>query len=225
MKKLALITSLIVSTSVISNTALAEASEQKKGGIFLGGAAIGALVGGPVGYVIGAATGAYIAEKADQESYMTQTINEQDMHISLLQTEIDMQVERISQADTEIEFLEGQLLSEAQEPVFFTTGSDQITTPATLKLAATIEYLAANETATVSLSGYSDPRGTDGYNLVLSQGRAENVKQFLVDSGIDETRIKSQGYGMQGSTFDASLYDLERRVDIEISATNDVAMN
>src|SRR3546814_20995686 len=48
---------------------------------------------------------------------------------------------------------------------------------------------------TIDLSGYTDLVGTDAYNQVLSQQRANAVIDFLVDSRIDDG--KSVGRGLR----------------------------
>jgi outer membrane protein OmpA-like peptidoglycan-associated protein len=47
----------------------------------------------------------------------------------------------------------------------------------------------------IEIQGHTDNRGNDAYNLDLSDRRAAAVKQYLVDKGIDENRLTSQGYG------------------------------
>ncbi len=47
----------------------------------------------------------------------------------------------------------------------------------------------------IEISGHTDSKGSDEYNLQLSQGRADAVRQYLLDQGIDEGRIISKGYG------------------------------
>lgn len=45
------------------------------------------------------------------------------------------------------------------------------------------------------LSGYTDNKGSDSYNLKLSQDRANAVKEYLIAQGINENRISAKGYG------------------------------
>ena len=47
----------------------------------------------------------------------------------------------------------------------------------------------------IEIQGHTDERGSDTYNLDLSDRRAASVKQYLVDHGVDEKRLTSQGYG------------------------------
>ncbi len=47
----------------------------------------------------------------------------------------------------------------------------------------------------IEISGHTDSKGSDEYNLQLSQGRADAVKAYLVENGIPDGRIISKGYG------------------------------
>jgi outer membrane protein OmpA-like peptidoglycan-associated protein len=48
----------------------------------------------------------------------------------------------------------------------------------------------------LEIEGHTDSTGTDAYNQKLSQGRAESVRNFLVEQGIPTERISStQGFG------------------------------
>jgi len=47
----------------------------------------------------------------------------------------------------------------------------------------------------MSIEGHADVRGSDEYNLELSQRRAEHVRDELVKQGVDPARIDTIGYG------------------------------
>ncbi len=47
----------------------------------------------------------------------------------------------------------------------------------------------------VEIQGHTDERGSDSYNLDLSDRRAAAVRKYLIDKGIDPGRLQSQGYG------------------------------
>ena len=47
----------------------------------------------------------------------------------------------------------------------------------------------------VLIAGHTDGIGNDDYNLELSKRRAESVKGYLVDKGIDGSRIETVGKG------------------------------
>lgn len=47
----------------------------------------------------------------------------------------------------------------------------------------------------LKLSGYTDNVGSESSNLKLSQNRANSVKNYLVNKGIDPNKIEAVGYG------------------------------
>jgi len=57
------------------------------------------------------------------------------------------------------------------------------------------QLLQENKTAKIRIEGHCDERGTNEYNLALGQRRADAVKTFLVDYGIDSARISTISYG------------------------------
>jgi peptidoglycan-associated lipoprotein len=56
-------------------------------------------------------------------------------------------------------------------------------------------WLRANPKAKVTIEGHCDSRGTNEYNLALGEGRAQSAKAFLVDLGIDPSRLNTISYG------------------------------
>jgi outer membrane protein OmpA-like peptidoglycan-associated protein len=55
--------------------------------------------------------------------------------------------------------------------------------------------MEANPAITIELSSHTDSRGDAPYNLKLSQARAQSVKDYLVVSDIDPSRVIAKGYG------------------------------
>ncbi len=47
----------------------------------------------------------------------------------------------------------------------------------------------------LKIKAHTDSRGSDAYNLALSQRRAKSVVQYLISQGIVEDRLEWQGYG------------------------------
>lgn len=58
-------------------------------------------------------------------------------------------------------------------------------------LAIMIEYPDLE----IRLESHTDSRGSDDYNLLLSQRRARSAFEYLVDRGIDPARVQYEGYG------------------------------
>ncbi|HET8828421.1 MAG TPA: OmpA family protein [Pelobium sp.] len=55
--------------------------------------------------------------------------------------------------------------------------------------------LRADKTASLQLDGHASAEGTDAYNMQLSLDRANAVKTYLVNSGVDAKRISTKGHG------------------------------
>jgi outer membrane protein OmpA-like peptidoglycan-associated protein len=48
----------------------------------------------------------------------------------------------------------------------------------------------------IEIQGHTDNRGTAEHNLDLSQRRADSVRQWLIDNGVESSRLEAKGYGM-----------------------------
>lgn len=77
----------------------------------------------------------------------------------------------------------------------------------------------------VVVVGHTDNTGSAAYNERLSLARAESVKKFLVDKGIEPNRIYTEGKGFRQPIADnntAAGRQQNRRVEIEIVGTRTV---
>jgi outer membrane protein OmpA-like peptidoglycan-associated protein len=87
-------------------------------------------------------------------------------------------------------------------------------------LEAAAKMLTENPTINVEIQGHTDSKGSDSYNLSLSDRRAASVVAYLVQNlGIDPSRLTSKGYGesMPIATNDTDTgRALNRRVEFKI---------
>jgi peptidoglycan-associated lipoprotein len=88
-------------------------------------------------------------------------------------------------------------------------------------LDAKVPILQANAGVALRISGHTDERGSDEYNLALGQRRAAAVRGYLVQRGVAESRIETISYGeerpiAQGSN--ESAWSQNRRAEFEITA-------
>lgn len=60
---------------------------------------------------------------------------------------------------------------------------------------ALVADMKAAPRETVAVEGHTCDLGSDSYNMGLSQRRANAVKTYMVDRGINASRISTQGYG------------------------------
>ena len=73
--------------------------------------------------------------------------------------------------------------------------------------------------ARVSVDGHTDSRGSDAYNQALSERRAASVREYLVNKGVDASRLSSNGYGEAQPVADNASDDgraLNRRVELKV---------
>ena len=56
-------------------------------------------------------------------------------------------------------------------------------------------YLAANPDSKAKVTGYTDDRGEDKWNMRLSRKRSEFVRDFMIDQGISKRQITNKGMG------------------------------
>jgi OOP family OmpA-OmpF porin len=81
------------------------------------------------------------------------------------------------------------------EGIFFDVDQATIRSTAAPKLDAAIETLKKHPSLKIEISGHTDSKGNDAYNVDLSQRRADAVKQYMVERGIDASRIETRGAG------------------------------
>ena len=87
-------------------------------------------------------------------------------------------------------------------------------------LTTLAEGLKGNKNAVVQIEGHCDERGTVEYNLALGERRAQSVKNFLSQLGVEGSRLSTISYGeekpvVQGHTEDAWIKN--RRAEFVIT--------
>jgi outer membrane protein OmpA-like peptidoglycan-associated protein len=86
-------------------------------------------------------------------------------------------------------------------------------------LAKVAGILSVYQQLNVSIEGNTDNTGSAEHNMKLSQQRADNVKNFLVEQGIDAGRLTAKGLGMTMPIADNKTKEgrqKNRRVDLVI---------
>ena len=107
------------------------------------------------------------------------------------------------------------------EIVYFEYDTDAIRADAQASLEKKLPVLQANPGLKFRVEGHCDDRGSDEYNIALGRRRAEAVKRFLTDRGIDASRIETVSFGrerpaMQGDSEEARSRN--RRDEFTITA-------
>lgn len=102
------------------------------------------------------------------------------------------------------------------EPVYFAFDRAEIRASERAKLEGIASCLKGGNTANVQLAGHADERGTEEYNLALGERRAESVRRYLLNLGVDSSKLSTISYGeerpaVQGSNEGA--WSRNRRVE------------
>jgi len=105
------------------------------------------------------------------------------------------------------------------EGINFDTDKDIIKRESKPILDRAVEVLQMFPSVRIEISGHTDSRGGYEHNVDLSQRRAESVKRYLVDAGIDETRIETRGAGPNEPIADNDTSDgraKNRRIEVKM---------
>jgi len=133
-------------------------------------AALGAVLGG----IVGGVAGGVIGNKMDKQA--------KDIKEALP----GAQVERVN---------EGIKITLSENTVNFDFNSAALTTVSKSNLDKLAGVLVQYPDTNINVYGHTDSKGTDEYNLTLSQKRANSVIDYLVSKGIARTRLNAMGMG------------------------------
>lgn len=226
---IALVGSLLATSSMAApKNRGAKESGAKEEGIGLGsGAAIGAMAGGPVGLILGAAFGSWIGDRFHHERNERRMADDRATEVSAHADEL---AQLLAVSERNVAVKNAELLSERVEhrrdlqealsvEVFFRTEESGLGSPTDERLAKLAALIEPMDGAVIRLEGHTDARGTETYNSTLSTERAAAVRDALIRGGMPADRVIVMGVGETGSTSaeqDADGMALERRVEMNI---------
>ena len=79
--------------------------------------------------------------------------------------------------------------------ISFLLGSATLTENATTTLAQVVEALNQHSELRLRVEGHTDNTGDPNFNLALSTERAQSVVNYLINQGIQESRLVAEGFG------------------------------
>jgi len=85
--------------------------------------------------------------------------------------------------------------SKGMYPVYFDFDSSTVRGDQVERLEKNAEFLNQNPEVRIRVEGNCDPRGTNEYNLALGERRALNAKKYLINLGIEASRISTVSWG------------------------------
>ena len=104
------------------------------------------------------------------------------------------------------------------EPIFFGFDQYSIGVAERTKLQDITSFMAQNTNARILVEGYCDWKGTPAYNKSLGDRRASSVRDYLVDLGVESSRIEVLSIGDELATpnADPTTAGLERKAQLLI---------
>jgi outer membrane protein OmpA-like peptidoglycan-associated protein/tetratricopeptide (TPR) repeat protein len=81
------------------------------------------------------------------------------------------------------------------QPIFFDYGKSYIRPDATVELAKILATMREYPALKIDIESHTDSRSSSQFNEVLSENRAQNTLEWLVNKGIDRNRLSAKGYG------------------------------
>ena len=115
----------------------------------------------------------------------------------------------------------GSLSGANAETVYFAFDDYTLNADGQSKLTRLADKLKGSAGAVVQIEGHCDERGSVEYNLALGDRRAQSVKNFLSQLGVDAGRLSTISYGEEkpaADGHDEGAWSQNRRAQFVISA-------
>ncbi len=196
----------LLASSPISNI---DKSNTEAGIGFGAGSVVGGLVAGPIGIITGAFIGTLIGQNAVSEdnvkqlassnNFLENKLNETSNKLQSLKDDNSRQSLVLNDTHRTIEIL----LTQNQElknhalnfDVQFRTNSIDIEKQYQVYLVGLANTLNNTPNLEIEVAGFADRMGDENHNMLLSNQRAKQVKEFLIEHGIQEDRITTLAHG------------------------------
>jgi len=210
---------VLLSSAIIMNgcssSQWASTSNTTKGGVI--GGASGAVIGAGVGAMAGQGKGAVIGAAVGAAVGIGNRMVLQKIELEKIE---GAQVEIVTDANNlqaiKVTFDSG---------ILFETGRSNLNAVSRESLLKFANSLKANPETYVHIYGHTDNTGSRDVNVRLSNERAESVAKFLIDNGINGSRLTTEGKAYDEPVADNSTAQgraLNRRVEIYIVANENM---
>ncbi|MFE3869555.1 OmpA family protein [Flavobacterium sp. LS2P90] len=131
-----------------------------------------------------------------------------------VRTTMDVFIDPIEMTVTETEII--------LNPIYFDNNKSKITPQGAAELDKLVYVMSQNQKIVIYVKSHTDTRGTDEYNLGLSERRAKSTVAYIISKGINVDRISGKGYGESAPKIDCQdkctelEYALNRRSEFMI---------
>ena len=210
MKTFRLFTLGLAAFAIIAAASCSSMNRTQKGAVIgaAGGGAIGGVIGRSmgntamgaiIGAAVGGTAGAVIGRKMDKQAEEMQKVLG------------DAEVKRVGEG----------IVIEFKDKVLFGYDRSDVSEQAQANLKKLSNILEKYPDTNIEIIGHTDDKGSDEYNLGLSERRANSAASYIRAQGIASTRVKTKGMGESDpkspNDTDASRAE-NRRVEFVITA-------
>ncbi|APZ46891.1 hypothetical protein BW723_11620 [Polaribacter reichenbachii] len=188
----------------------------------------GAGIGAAAGAILGAVIGNNVGNKKNSElgAVLGGVIG--GVAGGVIGNKMDKQAREIQEAipGAEVERVgEGIMLTLGENAVRFDTNKSTLTATAKGNLDKLVPVLNNYENTNIVIYGYTDSTGRVEYNQMLSEKRANSVKDYLAANGVDNARFETKGLGINdpiATNETAEGRSKNRRVEFAIVANEEM---
>jgi len=110
------------------------------------------------------------------------------------------------------------------ENIYYDYDKSFIRSDAAIELNKIVKLLRDNPSIKIEMGSHTDSRGSDVYNLKLSQRRAKSAMEYIISQGISKNRMSWKGYGetilvnncRNGVKCDDQTHEENRRTEFKV---------
>ncbi|WP_028374908.1 OmpA family protein [Leeuwenhoekiella sp. MAR_2009_132] len=134
--------------------------------------------------------------KANKELYVPTEKEVKIEYSPLTKTVIKLEMLAYADSDSLIVFNKRNQTTQINlEKIFFDFDKATIRPDAAKILNKLVEVMQKYPNMNIEVASHTDSKGSDGYNLQLSERRAQATVAYLISQGINESRLTAKGYG------------------------------
>jgi peptidoglycan-associated lipoprotein len=105
-------------------------------------------------------------------------------------------------------------------PVYFSFDDYTVNASSQTQLTQMADQMKANKGTVIQIEGHCDERGSIEYNLALGERRAQAVKNYLTNLGVEAARLSTISYGEErpaNEGHDEAAWQKNRRAEFNVT--------
>ena len=229
LKMIILISLISLQSIVAANDIQTEPASTKENVGFGIGTLIGGVLAGPIGVVIGAGGGTWLGARENKTdktiASLEKELNAKSIEIAYQQNELAETKEKYKKEfqkvilNKETQSLE-KLSDGISYVVYYKTNDAKIHQAILPEIQKLANLIKTYPEIKIQINGYTDYRGSDSHNLILSKERIDNVRAEFIKAGISSQRFQTHAYGEHKASAnegDTESYVFDRRVTINLT--------